>query len=105
MFLINYLGLNNRFELLPLFKYTLSSTSVGDMLINIFLLLWLIIFFYKDVRPWSFENLKLSSRLCLLFVFYVAIVSGLLITIYFHKTLIFNEKENFDFENLFYIKF
>ncbi len=105
MFLINYLGFNNRFELLPLFKYTLSSTSVGDMLINIFLLLWLIIFFYKDVRPWNFENLKLSSRLCLLFVFYVAIVSGLLITIYFHKSLIFNEKENFDFENLFYIQF
>jgi two-component system, NtrC family, nitrogen regulation sensor histidine kinase NtrY len=108
--LLTYIDPDVHFSLLPLFEYNISdpsilSTSPGDMLVNIFLLLWLIVFFYRDVHPLEWQKLPLRGRLVLLFLFYLAIVLGLLITVYFHKGLVINGKEDFDFENIYYIKF
>ena len=108
--IITYLDFNARFSLLPLFDKKINGPSVldtspGDMLANIFLLLWLIIFFYRDVKPLQFEKLSFRVKIILNIIFNITVILGLLIIIYFHKGLIMNSKEDFDFENIFYIKF
>lgn len=109
-YIITFLDFNTRFTLLPLFDKRMNGPSVfdtspGDMLVNIFLLLWLIIFFYRDVKPFQFEKLSFRLRIVLNIIFNITIILGLLTTIYFHKGLIMNTKEDFDFENIYYIKF
>jgi two-component system, NtrC family, nitrogen regulation sensor histidine kinase NtrY len=109
-YIITFLDFNTRFTLLPLFDKRMNGPSVfdtspGDMLVNIFLLLWLIIFFYRDVKPFQFEKLSFRVRIVLNIIFNITIILGLLTTIYFHKGLIMNTKEDFDFENIYYIKF
>lgn len=108
--IITYLDFNTRFSLLPLFDKkingpSLLDTSPGDMLTNIFLLLWLIVFFYRDVKPLQFENFSFRVKIAINIIFNITVILGLLIIIYFHKGLIMNSKEDFDFENIFYIKF
>lgn len=108
--IITYLDFNSRFPLLPLFEKKMNSPSVldtspGDMLVNIFLLLWLIVFFYRDVKPLQFEKLPFKLKIVLNIIFNITIILGLLTIIYFHKGLIMNAKEDFDFENIYYIRF
>ena len=108
--IITYLDFNSRFTLLPLFDKRMNGPSVldtspGDMLANIFLLLWLIIFFYRDVKPFQFEKLSFRIKIVLNIIFNITIILGLLTIIYFHKGLIMNAKEDFDFENIYYIRF
>jgi two-component system, NtrC family, nitrogen regulation sensor histidine kinase NtrY len=109
-FALTYLDLNDRFSLLPLFDKSNNESSVfntlpGDMLVNIFLLLWLIVFFYKDMAADQLEKASFKGKIALNLVFSTMINVGLLLVIYFHKGLIMKIKEDFDFENIFYINF
>ncbi len=99
-----FLGLSTKFEELPMFTRdfdTILSSSLGDLLINIGLLFWVMAFFHNEfpVRPYG--HLKSSTKFRVTILNYLAIFGGILVLTAVFKTLVFDTSLNFDFKNIF----
>jgi two-component system, NtrC family, nitrogen regulation sensor histidine kinase NtrY len=102
------LNLNQRlgnvtFFLSSLEPKTISNTSPGAMLVNISLLLWSIIFYYKHINPIEASGQSRLVKTLLSIVLYTSIVLGLLMTVQTHNTIVTAPDLSFDFDNFFYI--
>ena len=98
------LDFTGRFDELPIFSDSFNTTfssSLGDLLINIILLLWVMIFFHKEARLRSFDHLEGRTKFLLTTLNYFSIFVGILIITSVFKNLVFNSSIVFDFDNVF----
>ena len=78
------------------------NVSVGDLLINIILLLWVVIFIHRESRDRDFTiNLSANTRFFLTTMNYLSVVLALLLLISVLKSLVINSGIDFDFKNVF----
>ncbi len=77
------------------------SHSIGDLLINISLLLWIIIFFYRELPIPDFSGLDHVRRWIIGFVNYLAIALGLLAIIHLFHILVLDSDITFRFDDIF----
>ena len=103
--LLTYLvGFNTKFENLSLFTKnfgTVLSSSLGDLLINIGLLFWVMSFFHSEFPVRPSNHLSASTKFRVTTLNYLAIFAGILILTVVFKTLVFDTSLNFDFNNIF----
>ncbi len=100
-----YLNISAKFDELPIFHQnnvskTIYSNSLGDILINICLILWVIIFFYRETPVVSYKSFTLSRRVVLASINYFAVMLGIMMTVSLHEEMIFNSGIRFDLENV-----
>lgn len=103
-FLSVFLNFSDKFVELPLFARnfnTVLSGSLGDLLINIVLLLWVMAFFHKEFPVRSYDHLSFQTKVSVTVLNYIAILSAILILTGVFKTLVFNTGLTFDFDNVF----
>ncbi|MFK7808745.1 MAG: ATP-binding protein [Saprospiraceae bacterium] len=102
-FLTILLNFSERFTELPVFAQTfqksLISTSLGDLLMNIVLLLWIMFFFHKEFPNRSFAKHSPRGKFALTYVSYLVVLGGVLVLSWVFKSLIFNNNVQFDFSN------
>ena len=78
------------------------NVSVGDLLINIILLLWVVIFIHRESKDRDFTvNLSTNTRFFLTTMNYLSVVLALLLLISVLKSLVLNSGIDFDFKNVF----
>ncbi len=78
------------------------SVSVGDLLINIILLLWVVIFIHRESKGKNFKvNFPPNIRFFLTTMNYLSVILALLILISVLKSLVLNSGIAFDFKNVF----
>lgn len=82
--------------------HPLLSHSIGDLLINISMLLWIIIFFYREVAIPQLELLSSTSRWLIGLLNYIAIASGLLAIIFLFQILVADSELTFRFDDIFH---
>lgn len=102
------LGWTDRLSSLQIFQRTFSNTnfSIGDLLINIVLLLWVVIFFHRHSRSNAISTEQPPQvRFFLTILNYVSIVLALLLLISVFKGLVLNSGVPFDFKNVFNFEF
>lgn len=75
--------------------------SLGELLINIILLVWLMVFFNREFQVKEFTYPSMAIRFGLTALNYFAINLGLLMVCYIFKSIILDSKIVFDFENVF----
>ena len=93
-----------RFSSLPIFAKNFNTTlssSLGDLLINFLLLLWIMIFFHKESKLRTFDHLSKPMKFGLTTINYFSILIGIFIITSVFKTLVFNTGIIFDFDNVF----
>ena len=83
------------------FKPLVFSESLGDLLINVLLLLWIIFFFQKEFRFSSFDHLSKSSKFFLTTLNSFAIILALIMVASTFKSLVLLSGIIFDFDNVF----
>jgi len=101
-------GWTDRLAGLQLFQRTFSSTtfSIGDLLINIVLLLWVVIFFHRQSRSKAISTEQpIQVRFLLTILNYISLVLALLLLISVFKGLVLNSGVPFDFKNVFNLEF
>ncbi len=100
-----HFGWLNHFKTLPLFAHTFETqvvnNSLGDLLINIFLLLWLVLFFQKTFPEKTAAPPGKILRLILAVTYYLIIVSATLLISASLSNLVIQSSISFDFENVF----
>ncbi len=98
-------GFTARFSSIEVFERApesfLLSNSLGDLLINIILLLWVILFFHRHYKIPSYNHLSKSNRIGLTFLQSFAIVLALCNVGFVMKGLMLHSNIPFDFDNLF----
>ena len=78
------------------------NVSVGDLLINIILLLWVVIFIHRESKDRDFTvDLSANTRFFLTTMNYLSVVLALLLLISVLKSLVLNSGIDFDFKNVF----
>ena len=85
------LGFTDRFNDLAIFAKSFDtglSNSLGDLIINIMLLLWVMVFFHKASPPRSFDHLSPSIKFGLTTLSYFSIFVGILIITKVFKDLV-----------------
>src|SRR5690606_6547861 len=82
--------------------HPILSHSIGDLLINVSLLLWVIIFFYKEVPIQDFSQLSIRKRIGIALVNYLAIATGLLAMIHLFQILVLESDLTFRFDDIFH---
>ena len=92
------------FQDVPMFSVRYSSNpfadTVGDMLTNTLLSVWVAVFFYKEFRIHNANQLGYNNRLILSIVLYSTIVAGILGITYVLKGLVLETDIPFDFEKI-----
>ncbi|MEY4927320.1 MAG: hypothetical protein RI894_1756 [Bacteroidota bacterium] len=78
----NFWNISSEFKDIALFNpekftYSLLTTSLGDLLINVSLLTWLVFFFYRSVDSLPIKKLSEIGKLVLVSMFYFFILSGI----------------------------
>ena len=100
------LDFTGHFQGLPLFgralDHPLLSYSIGDLLINISLLLWVIIFCYREVAIPDLSALDRRRRLLVAWVNYTAIALGLLAIVHLFQVLVLESDLSFRFDDIFH---
>lgn len=97
-------GLGDHFASFPLFAptfETILSNSLGDLLINILLLLWVMYFFYRYAEKRSYNHLNKKQRLYLTILNYASIAFGVMFITFVFKTLVIQTSISYDFSNVF----
>lgn len=84
----------------PTSKTGMSST-LGDLLINIVLLLWIMVFFHKEFPVRSYDHLGVRTRFGVTTLNYLSILAAIFVLTGVFKALVFNTNLTFDFENVF----
>lgn len=105
-FLSLTLDFTGHFGQMPLFQRTMDhpflSHSIGDLLINISLLLWIIIFFYRELPVPDFGGWRMRYRWFIGLVNYFAIALGLLALIHLFNVLVMDSELSFRFDDIFH---
>ena len=97
-------GFSDKFEQLSLFNkdfvnFTLSS-SLGDFLINVVLMLWIILFFHRNIDQYRFSHLSKPLKHVLGFL-NVSVISMSIVNIAnVSRGLILDSNIQFDFDNI-----
>ena len=115
IFLLRYLtlefGFSANFSDLHTFSDTFkkpvlnSSSSLGDLLINIVLLLWMMVFFHHQFQVKALKNVSLPVRYGLAGLNYFSIILGILMISGVFKSLVMDSDITFDFDNVFNLNF
>jgi two-component system, NtrC family, nitrogen regulation sensor histidine kinase NtrY len=99
------LDFTGHFRQLPMFHramdHPLLSHSIGDLLLNISMLLWIIIFFYRELPIPDFSGLSRVRRWLIAFGNYLAIAFGLLAMIHLFQILVLDSDITFRFDDIF----
>ena len=82
-----------------------SSSSLGDLLINIVLLLWTMVFFHHQFQVKELKNVSLPIRFGLSALNYFSIILGILMISGVFKSLVMDSDITFDFDNVFNLNF
>ncbi len=95
----------NQFGDLPLFAQKFESpsligNSLGDWLVNIGLLVWLMVFFHRHIRVGSLGKIPIPVRISLGTVFYLCTMMCILVGVEVLRRLVFHSGIGFDFENV-----
>lgn len=93
-----------KFEPFQIFERSFNNNgiSVGDLLINTLLLLWIVIFIHRaSTMKGISTGLKPSVRFFLTTLDYLSVVLGFLLLISVFKSLVLNSGIPFDFKNVF----
>lgn len=110
-YLTVYFELTNNFSDLQTFSETFStpvlnsSSSLGDLLINIILLLWMMIFFHREFQVQRFNNVSKTIRYGLTSFNYFSIILGILMIAGVFKSLVLDSEIAFDFDNVLNLNF
>ena len=75
--------------------------SLGDLIINIILLVWMMVFFHREFEVKSFGHLARPLRFFLTILHYFSIFIGILMVVLIMKILILDSNISLDFENIF----
>lgn len=108
LFLIRWLMLHfdavESFQDVPMFSVRYSTNSfadtVGDMVTNSLLSVWVAVFFYKEFKIQNAAQLGNNNRLALSIVLYSTIIAGILGITYVLKGLVLETDIPFDFEKI-----
>ena len=99
------LDFTGHFQVMALFQRSLDhpvlSHSIGDLLINISLLLWIIIFFYRELPVPDYRALAPRRRWLISLINYVAIACGLLAIVHLFHILVLDSDITFRFDDIF----
>ena len=98
------LGFTDRFEQLSLFNkdfvnFTLSN-SLGDFLINVVLMLWIILFFHRNIDQYRFSHLSNPLKHVLGFLNVSVICMSIVNIANVSRGLILDSNIQFDFDNI-----
>jgi two-component system nitrogen regulation sensor histidine kinase NtrY len=100
------LDFTGHFGQMPLFRRTMDhpflSHSIGDLLINVSLLLWIIIFFYRELPVPDFRGWRRRPLWLIGLVNYLAIALGLLALIHLFSVLVMESELSFRFDDIFH---
>jgi signal transduction histidine kinase len=99
-----FIGFNTKFEALSLFTKNFDtnlSSSLGDLLINIGLLFWVMAFFHSEFPVRPSNHLSPGTKFRVTALNYLAIFGGILMLTSVFKTLVFSTSLNFDLDNVF----
>lgn len=83
------------------FNTRVLHSSLGDLLINIIILLWLMVFFHREFQVRKFVNISMTTRWLLTTLNYFSILLGMLMVASVFRSLILDSGIKFDFDNLF----
>jgi len=97
-------GFTDKFEQLSLFNkdfvnFTLSS-SLGDFLINVVLMLWIILFFHRNIDQYRFSHLSKPLKHVLGFLNVSVICMSIVNIANVSRGLILDSNIQFDFDNI-----
>ncbi len=104
------LDLTHTLGAIPLFTEYLTSNLIlnktpGSMFINIMLILWVIMFYYKNVPISKLGHyLPFAWRISIAIALYVLVICGIFMTIDMHREIIQSPNLAFAFDNFFYIE-
>ena len=87
------------------FNTPVLNSSLGDLLINIVLLFWMMVFFHQEFQVKSFVHLSVPIRYSLTSLNYFSIVLGVLMITSVFKSLVMDSGIIFDFDNVFNLNF
>ncbi len=110
-YLTVYFEFTNNFSSLQSFSETFSTpvlnstSSLGDLLINIILLLWMMVFFHREFEVQKFEGVSLPIRYGLTGLNYFSIILGILMITGVFKSLVMDSQIAFDFDNVLNLNF
>ncbi len=97
------------FSDLKLFEQTFSTevmnSSLGDLMINSLILLWLMVFFHWTYRTTPVKKAPLPWKLLLSGLSYFSVIIGYLLLTHLFKSLVMSSGLIFDFDNVFRINF
>ncbi len=103
-FLMVYFGFAETFSKIPFFAVKYSSQyfmdTLGDMLLNATLALWVALFFYREFKVDNLELMSVQKRYVGTFISYTSIIMGILTITYILKGLVLGTDIPFDFENI-----
>ncbi len=99
-------GFTERFSALPFFQKIFDSDSIwtnslGDMFIDVSLLLWLMVFFHQTYPMQRNKVMSESKQFSLTVVSYFSIVLSFLFLTAVFKMIVFDSGLNYDFNNVF----
>jgi two-component system nitrogen regulation sensor histidine kinase NtrY len=100
-------SLNLRHELneLALFSQEISSKalsfSLGDLLLNIVFLVWIMVFFNREFKTFSYAHLSPGMRFSLSVLYYLGVFIGVVALTEVFQHLVMDSSLNFDFDNVF----
>jgi two-component system, NtrC family, nitrogen regulation sensor histidine kinase NtrY len=102
----NFWNLSAQFKDVALFnpsRFTpsLLTTSLGDLLINVSLLTWLMLFLHQKVRTNLFNRYSDVTKLILVTFFYFAILSGVYIIDDFFSSVVLRSSISLDINDVF----
>ena len=99
------LRITDKFQELPIFARTFESpflsNSLGDLLINIVLLLWIMIFFHREFKVKTFDHISPTLQFGITVLNYFSIFLAVLMLTSVFKSLVLNTDISFDFDNVF----
>lgn len=95
----------NQFDQLSFFARRFDSpsfigNSLGDWLLHMAVLLWLMIFFHRAFQTEALNHFPAPVRLALATVYYLLTMLSLLVGVEVYRQLVFHSDLNFDFDNL-----
>ena len=98
-----FFDFSSNFSALALFNVSDTDLygSLGDLLINIILLLWVMVFFHKEFPVRSYDHLSHQTKFGVTILNYLSILAAIFILTGVFKALVFNTNLTFDFENVF----
>lgn len=93
------------FDQLPFFAQrfdtpSLIGNSLGDWLLHLALLLWLMVFFHRAFHTGKLHHFSVTVRLAMASVYYLLTMLSLLVGVEVYRQLVFHSSINFDFDNL-----